>query len=97
MIGTLAILNVGYGDTKLTFDNKDAAETIRAARGGFGRVIDWCAVNRTVHAIVLLDNGRFKDIPLHELTAVMDRDAKKVHKKSLKHNRTRTDEHENKY
>ncbi len=30
--GTVGILNVGAGDTKLTFDNTDPAETIRAAR-----------------------------------------------------------------
>lgn len=32
MTGEVAILNVGMGDTKLTFDNKNLAETIRAAR-----------------------------------------------------------------
>lgn len=32
MTGEVAILNVGAGDTKLTFDNKNPAETIRAAR-----------------------------------------------------------------
>jgi hypothetical protein len=32
VVGELSILNVGYGDTKLTFDNKNPAETIRAAR-----------------------------------------------------------------
>jgi hypothetical protein len=30
--GTLGVLNVGAGDIKLSFDNKDAAETIRAKR-----------------------------------------------------------------
>lgn len=31
-MGELALLNVGTGDTKLTFDNKNPAETIRAKR-----------------------------------------------------------------
>jgi hypothetical protein len=31
-MGEIAILSVGAGDTKLTFDNKNPAETIRAAR-----------------------------------------------------------------
>ncbi len=32
MVGTVAILNVGTGDTKLIFDKNNPAETIRAAR-----------------------------------------------------------------
>lgn len=32
MNGTVSILNVGHGDTKLTFDKDNAAECIRAAR-----------------------------------------------------------------
>lgn len=32
MTGQVGILNVGAGDTKLTFDNQNPAETIRAAR-----------------------------------------------------------------
>ena len=32
MSGMVSILNVGEGDTKLTFDNKNPAETIRASR-----------------------------------------------------------------
>lgn len=32
MTGEVGILNVGAGDTKLTFDNRNPAETIRAAR-----------------------------------------------------------------
>src|SRR4029079_19543671 len=32
MTGTVAILNVGTGDTKLTFDKSNPAECIRAAR-----------------------------------------------------------------
>lgn len=32
MIGTVGILNVGAGDTKLVFDNSDPAEKARAAR-----------------------------------------------------------------
>lgn len=31
-MGSLSILNVGAGDTKLTFDNSNPAEAIRAAR-----------------------------------------------------------------
>ena len=31
-MGEVGILNVGAGDTKLTFDNKNPAETIRASR-----------------------------------------------------------------
>lgn len=32
MSGQVSILNVGSGDTKLSFDNKNPAETIRASR-----------------------------------------------------------------
>jgi hypothetical protein len=32
MSGEVGILNVGAGDTKLTFDNKNPAETLRASR-----------------------------------------------------------------
>ena len=32
MIGEIAVLNVGTGDTKLTFDKNNPAETIRASR-----------------------------------------------------------------
>lgn len=32
MTGEVALLNVGYGDTKLVFDNKNPSETIRASR-----------------------------------------------------------------
>lgn len=32
MMGSVAILNVSAGDTKLTFDKSNPSETIRAAR-----------------------------------------------------------------
>ena len=38
MTGDVGILNVGAGDVKLSFDTRNPAERIRAARSGNGAV-----------------------------------------------------------